>query len=144
MRAKGDNFLYLTFNIYRAFINDGCIDLFALLCGEVHGFKFIQISAAAHAAEVAGIRQPFCNQIDDKFACFLDDIVGMAARTDGNVGHGRVAVDSACPCYGDDIFLLHCAAGDHNGRDGINDSPRFPDIFSHSAVLLSWVSYCLS
>ena len=117
--------------IHRAFINDRGINLFALFCCQVHHFKFVHISAAAYTAEIAGIGQFFCDQIDDEFAFFLDDVIGMAAGADRNVSHGRVRVDGACPCHCDDVFVFHIAAGYHYGRNGINDCPGFPDIFSH-------------
>jgi len=57
----------------------------------------------------------------------------VTLRTDGNVSHGGIGIDGACPCYGDDVFLLHIAAGYHNGRDGVQYGARFPDLFFHGS-----------
>ena len=82
MGAQRNDLFYLAFDIHRAFVNDRSIHFFAFFGCQVHDFEFVHISAAAYAAEIAGIGQFFCDQIDDEFAFFLDDVVGMAAGTD--------------------------------------------------------------
>ena len=89
-----------------------------LLWGEVALGELVHVSAAAHAAEIRGFHHGGGGEIDDELAGFPDEVVGIPGGSDGNIGHGRMGRQNACPGDGEDVGMLHRAAGDQGRRYG--------------------------
>lgn len=89
-----------------------------LLWGEVALCELVHVSAAAHAAEIRGFHHGGGGEIDDELAGFPDEVVGIPGGSDGNIGHGRMGRQNACPGDGEDVGMLHRAAGDQGRRYG--------------------------
>ena len=110
-----------------------------LLRGEVALCELVHVSAAAHAAEIRGFHHGGGGEIDDELAGFPDEVVGIPGGSDGNIGHGRMGRQNACPGDGEDVGMLHRAAGDQGRRYGRQEDAAFPVLFCHSLLLLFFV-----
>ena len=75
MRALRNDLAELAFERQRRLGNGGRGDLEAFFGRELAFFELIDLSARQHAASISGADERNGNEIDAKFARFLDDLV---------------------------------------------------------------------
>ena len=112
--------------------------------GQSHCFKFIYIPAGANAAVIRRPHQFLRHQIDHKFSCLPDNIVGIAGLSYRYGYHSRRRTYRTCPGDSNNIrFLSFPAAADHHRRKGIQHIAGFPEFSCHKTSLPDyqlWIS----
>jgi hypothetical protein len=88
--------------------------------------------AGFYATVVGSPNQSLIYQIDDKFPCLFDDIMGITLFPHRNRNHSRVRADGSGPGNGNDIrFFPFSSTAYHNSGNGIQHVSRLPVFFTH-------------
>ena len=137
MGSKLLHLFYHTLQIHRAFPDHGCPDLGGWFRRQMHILKFVGISAGAHPAVIYRFCQFLRGQVDDKLACFPDNIIRIPLRPHGNIGHRRIGAHRSRPRHCNDVGLFSWPlAADHYRRKRIQHISWLPFLFCHSFLLL--------
>lgn len=101
----------MAFQADRTLCNQRCLYRLRRLRRKAAYGEFVGISAAADTAEICGLHHSGGGKIDHEFLTLPDDAIRIPGGSDGNVRHGRMGGQDAGPGHGEDIGVLHGAAG---------------------------------
>ena len=129
--SKWSDILYFTLEIDRTLLNQWSRNLICFSWSQMTLLEFIDVSSRFYAAPVCLTDQSGWSEVDNKLSAFFNDIIGISAGTNRDIGHWRIRVDNAGPCNGNDIWFFFAAAADHCWSYRCQQGRAFPEYFRH-------------
>ena len=118
--SQGENLCYLALDGNRGFFDGRGGNNGRVFFVETHFLPLVNGGNASDSAVVEGLYKLFVRKIYDKFAGFTEHRVAASVFSYGNICHGRIGTDGACPgCRHDVLLSVRVPAADHYARDRI-------------------------